>query len=533
MRKRQNVFEMESDWADPILWYARGIKAMKARKLEDPTSWNFYAAIHGIWRGLWDFYQITDSGDADPNASDTSTYLDQCQHQSWYFLPWHRGYLLALENMLRHEIELLGGPSNNWALPYWSYFGSNQDVLPPAFRTSDWPDGIGNNPLFVVQRWGQLSGSTPFDVSSQTNLNAMQDPEFTGPGGGGSAGFGGVETGFSWSGDESGGIESDPHNMIHVLVGGGHPTLVFPPGSPQAGRPLPGLMSNPLSAALDPIFYLHHCNIDRLWESWNKFPAGKPSASPTDWQNPTETKWLDGPASTGEREFAMPNPDKTKWAYTPAQMRELAGLGYEYDDLTPGSEVEPIVTVAARMERLGIPRRSVAATGGLGMPTQNKVELVAASDSGISLVGSGIMRSSVRVEPNARARVSQSLSANRIVPTAPDRVFLNLENVTGLHDAVIFQVYVGLPEGAEPSGNKKYLAGSVALFGVSQASDPAGKHSGNGITYKLEITDIVDKMHLDGEFDVARLPVSFVPLENIPNAADIKIGRISIYRQFE
>src|SRR4029078_7138821 len=35
---RQNVWALGSDWADPILWYARGVKAMKARALNDSIS---------------------------------------------------------------------------------------------------------------------------------------------------------------------------------------------------------------------------------------------------------------------------------------------------------------------------------------------------------------------------------------------------------------------------------------------------------------------------------------------------------------
>jgi tyrosinase len=525
--KRENVFVLGGDWADPILWYARGVKAMKARKLEDPTSWSFFGAIHGIWRELWDFYKITDAADPAPSPANVAAYVDQCQHQSWYFLPWHRGYLIAIENMIRREIELQNGPHDSWALPYWNYFATGQNVLPPAFRTADWPDGVGDNPLFVEQRWGPLSGSTPFDVGSQTNLDPIGDPDFTGPGGGGSAGFGGLETGFNHGGGTNGRLEMDPHNILHGLVGGGHPTLTLP-----NGRPLPGLMSNPRTAGLDPIFYLHHCNLDRLWESWNSFPLGKPSTKPTDWQNPTNPKWLDGPASIGEREFAMPNPDKSKWVYKPEQMQDIAGLGYEYDDLNPGAVVPP-VTLAARMAALGIATVAATPIGGLTMASQSKVEMIGASEGGVSLAGSGTMRSSVKTEPEARAKVSESLSAAAAAPGVPDRVFLNLENVTGLHDAVIFQVYVGLPEGADPAANKQYLAGSVSLFGVSQASDPAGQHAGNGINCTLEITKVVDQLHLDHNFDVDQLSVDFVPFGSIPDAAKVKIGRISIYRQFE
>jgi tyrosinase len=505
---------------------------MKGRPLQDRTSWTFFAAIHGIRRWMWDLYGFTNASDAAPGALDTAEYLNQCQHQSWYFLPWHRGFLLAVENILRNEIKLLSGPHESWALPYWNYFASGQNSLPPAFRTADWPDGQGDNPLFVEQRWGPLSSAAAFDIASATNLEAMNDPAFSGPGNGGSVGFGGPKTGFSWSGIESGGIESDPHNIVHGLVGGRNQAAVFPPGTPFEGNFQHGVMSDPLAAALDPIFYLHHCNLDRLWESWNAFPSGKSSSDPNDWHNPTDPRWLDGPARSGERAFAMPNPDESKWAYTPNEMRDLASLGYEYDDLTPG-EFTPAVTVAARMRNLHIAVGPSVATGGLTMPSQNRVEMIGASPGGFSLAGTDAVRSTIRTEPEARARVSKSLQGLSSTSSTPDRVFLNLESVTGLSDAVMFRVYVGSAGGADPVGNTDFLAGSVALFGVSQASDPNGRHAGNGITYTLEITRIIDKLHLSNTFEVDDLAVYLVPFETIPDVAKVKIGRISVYRQFE
>jgi len=525
LRQRENIFELGDAWADPVLWYARGVKAMKARSLRDVTSWNFFGAIHGIWRALWDHYGITDSSDEDPSPADAATYVNQCQHQTWYFLPWHRGYLLALENVIRREIERQGGPHETWALPYWNYF-AGQNVLPPAFRSANWPDGGGDNPLFVEQRWGPLAGNTPFDVASVTNLDSLDERQFVGPAGGGSAGFGGPQSGFNHGGGTNGALEMDPHNIVHGLVGGGSPTQTFP-----NGRPLPGLMSDPRTAALDPIFYVHHCNIDRLWESWNKFPVGKPSSGPTDWRNPTSAQWLLGPASIGEREFAMPTPDGSNWVYVPEQMQDISELGYEYDELSPDAVRAPAPR-AVRTANLGVDAPAAAA-GGLMMASQNKVELIGASTEGVSLAGAGRVRSSVRTEEQARARATASRRSVARAPSLPDRVFLNLENVTGVDDSTIFQVYVGLPNGADPAVNKDYLAGSVALFGVSQASDPDGDHAGNGITYTLEITKVVDKLDVDRGFDVDELSVDIVPLRDIPEAAEVKIGRISLFRQYE
>ena len=143
-----------------LLWYAKGVSAMQARTLDDPASWWFFAAIHGqLIQG--DEFPDWSTIPAPPNVPTTpppatnvsKLFWDQCQHRTWYFLPWHRGYLLALEAQLRADIISLGGPSN-WALPYWDYLGPDtQAQMPPAFSDSNLPDGSAN-PLLVTARFG-------------------------------------------------------------------------------------------------------------------------------------------------------------------------------------------------------------------------------------------------------------------------------------------------------------------------------------------------------------------------------------------
>jgi tyrosinase len=529
VRLRQNVFELGDDWADPILWYARGVKAMKARPLADPKGWNFYAAIHGIDRWLWDFYGFTNPGEPAASQKDQATYWNQCQHQSWYFLPWHRGYLLALEAQLRSDIAALGGPTDSWALPYWNYFGAGQNRLPGAFLTPDWPDGKGDNPLYVVQRYGVLSTATPYPIWTQTNLKAMNDPTFTPPAPNVSVGFGGPKTGFSWSGSRSGGIESNPHNMVHVLVGGQSSTETFPPNAPNgfANQPLEGVMADPSAAALDPIFYLHHCNIDRLWQSWNTYPQDKPRSAPTDWADPTDSQWLDGPASIGQRGFAMPTPTGGQWTYVPGQMQDIGTLGYSYDDLTPGAATAPALVVAARGGIRATAALAARAEG--GMDQARGEEMMAASPEGLSLRGAQPLRSALRVAPVARDRLLTSFAARE---TAPDRVFLTLENITGLSNAGAFSVYLGLPEGTKDDATlQAHLVGGVSLFGVRQASDPDGAHGGSGITVTLEVTEIVDRLHLSNALDGQDIDVDILPVGSIPDSAAVRIGRISLHRQ--
>lgn len=137
---RRNVWELGGDWADPILWYARGVKAMRSRALNDPSGWRFFGALHGFKRELWQKLGYLGPADQLPSNADIRTYWSQCQHGSWYFLPWHRGYVIALEATIRDAVIKLGGPAD-WALPYWNYSKPNQNRLPPAFASRDWPDG--------------------------------------------------------------------------------------------------------------------------------------------------------------------------------------------------------------------------------------------------------------------------------------------------------------------------------------------------------------------------------------------------------
>lgn len=505
---RTNVYAHGGTFDDPtLLWYARGVAELKRRKLADPTSWRFFGAIHGIDPRLWKAYGYLSDTDEMPSKDQVDLYWNQCQHGTWYFLPWHRGYLLALEAAIRDAIVRLDGPQD-WALPYWNYFAEGDARLPPAFATPDWPDGKGDNPLFVPQRWGPNDDGDVYVPLDQVDLKALTDPDFTGVASGGDPGFGGVDTGFSHRGRVHGRLETQPHDWVHVLVGGSDP----------ANPTLPGLMSYPPTAGLDPIFWLHHANIDRLWEVWIRGPVSR--------GNPREKRWIDGPSSIGERAFVQPwAPSGDPWSYTPGQMADLEALDYTYDDLSPES-VSP--ALALRLDRL----RAPAFEGGAASVDEDKrdVEMVGASDAPLRIAGRREVRAPVRMEGGAARRLKANLDAAFAEGTdaalSPERVFLNLENVRGLLDAVAFRVYVNVPEGDDPADHPERLAGNIGLFGVRQATE-ADDHGGAGLTFVLEITDIVAALRLDGD----DIEVRIVPVKDVPEEAQISIGRVSVFRQ--
>lgn len=503
---RQNIWELGADWSPAVLWYARAVKAMKNRKLAETVSWRFYGAIHGIDQPLWQQLGYFDPQEPMPSTNDVQRYWSQCQHGSWYFLPWHRGYLLAFEANVRAIVTSLGGPAD-WALPYWNYFKANQYQLPPAFASSSWPDGHDDNPLFVKQRYGPQNDGNVYVAVDQVNLSALRDTIFAGSAGGGSPGFGGVQTRFEHGGNVHGDLESQPHDWVHVLIGGSDPQTQ-----------LPGLMSDPDTAALDPIFWLHHANIDRLWQVWRQNPPSN--------VDPTDSTWTSGPASSGDRAFSMPLPNGSSLDYTPNDMTNFSQQNYTYDDFAPAVAAAP---PGERLLRLGAGAATVAAEGVRAMTKSTAAELVGASPGGLKVVGSQA-EASVHLDENVRNKVAMSLT-NVAQGATPDRVYLNLENVTGLADATAFRVYVGLPEGADPARHPDRLAGSIALFGVRKASLTDEQHAGQGLTYVLDITNIVDALHLNNALNVQSLGVRIVPVNPVPQSAKISIGRISIFRQ--
>jgi len=478
---------------------------MKRRPITDVTSWAFLAAIHGIDQGLWTQYGYLTDGQAMPTQAQADRYIGKCQHQSWYFLPWHRGYLLAFESIVRAAVVAAGGPAD-WALPYWNYNNPDEAKalqLPSAFADPKMPDG-SDNPLYVAQRYG--AGQTPITLPPRQirpialGVGAFADgdnPEFGGP-----------VTTFHHGGEDqlpSGGLESEPHNNVHGAVGGGT----------NAG---PGLMSDPDTAALDPIFWLHHANIDRMWEIWLQNAA---HTNPTD-----QDTWMTGPA---DGPFAMPTATGGDWPYAAKDMLSIAALGYAYQSLA--SPVAP-ARRQNRMAALGAtPARLAAIAREAPMPSK-PAEVIGSSEAPVPL-GGGPVTATVRLDAPSVAGVARSLAAApQMTAGEPDRVFLKLDNIRSPNDGAIVSVYAGLPDGADPAQHPEAYVGAISMFGARKATRTDGGRAGNGLSQVFEITGIVDALHQAGRLaDLKSINVRFVPEHNLEPGEGASVGRVSLLRR--
>ena len=527
---RKNAWNNKGTFDNPdLLWYAKAVGIMQSRPIGDPTSWWFYAAVHNefllpesvlplppdLQYLKWINIKYIPSAaklNKLPSTKLVDLFWGQCQHGTWFFPPWHRGYLVALENILRDIIiNQLKGPAD-WALPYWNYLNQSaanpESNIPPAFTTKLLPDNT-SNPLLVAERYGAkidigTGKNEANDLCQSDTIYNDGSTEFPHDGNHTGYFYGGGETGFEPGGKEKGDLEDNPHNTVHGLV-----------GSNNDKNDQMGLMGVANTAALDPIFYLHHANIDRMWAAWNETGKNKNSPDP---------HWLKGPTAQGDRHFAMPLDSKgTPWNYTPEDVQSTTNLkyfgseySYTYDDLslTSSNTIPPahFVTLSERFDKLGIKHP------GKDIKMANKIntELVGASKGPITLKGNAT-NASVKLNKTSWKSVSRSL-LEASLSAIPDEVYLELEGVKGSSETNFLSVYV----------NEKFVK-SVSLFGLLNASLKNNAHGG-GLNFKFNITNIIDDMHLAGNIDVDSLNIKIETKHALPDESGITIDRIGVYR---
>lgn len=488
--KRQDAWKLQPGWNDTFLWYARAVIKLKTLPITNRTSWRYLAAMHQFDQDLWERLRIISQGAALPPSSDTDRAWNQCQHSSFYFLPWHRGYLARFEQIIAATIVSLNGPAG-WKLPYWNYLDAsnpNARKVPEAFLLEFLPDGTTRNPLHDVPRFGQtVIGPEPRFGIDDIDLSAMTERSFTG-----AVSFGGSNTAFSNPGiGDSGQLEGNPHGSVHVLVGGARPVN---PGN--------GFLSAFETAGLDPLFWLHHCNIDRLWAAWMIKPGSKMESG---------KNWLDGPV---DRAFVVPTVDGTDLEKFSSRDTLMGGKFYsEYEDLHAGTGV-PVAAAGA----VPVPQGAQA----MADPT------VIGANAEKLVLGTAPVETAVKIAPTAQASVVAAMGPEAPATEEPKRLFLKLENIRGVSTAGGLKAYVNLPAGTD--ADEGHVAGSAALFGLSRASQVNGPQGGNGLTFTFDITDLAKRLIGADDFDPDNLRVKVVAVHEGGDEEPVTIDSVTVLR---
>jgi len=232
----------------------------------DLSTWDLFVVWH-----VWAMDQM--SSDGRRNAA----------HMGPVFLPWHRWYLLVLEANMRR---VLGVGRDDFGLPYWDWAADGSNLTPARQRTraavwrvvggdgrpsdrqvTDGPFTLGAFDVRIEQgpsgrlratnrglrrrfgadvsrlpRQADVDAALTDDTYDQTDW-AIDAESFRNR----------LE---GWFPDPS---NPQLHNRVHVWVGGD----MGPGSSPN-----------------DPVFFLNHCLVDKLWDTWQRQPGNRTYAPP-------------------------------------------------------------------------------------------------------------------------------------------------------------------------------------------------------------------------------------------------------------
>jgi tyrosinase len=171
--------------------------------------------------------------------SQADIHRNHCPHGNWYFLPWHRAYLSAFERICRS----LSGKAD-FALPYWDWTVDRQ--LPSAFTRGD----ESNNVLNHTRPGFGPSDSLPDDMVGPDVINRILNNsiDFESFGSTRPRGQDSAEQKWQRRAGSKTELEFNPHDGVHGTLLGDMGAVTLSPR--------------------DPIFWMHHCNIDRIWSNW-------------------------------------------------------------------------------------------------------------------------------------------------------------------------------------------------------------------------------------------------------------------------
>ena len=264
-------------------------------------------------------------------------------HDAPAFLPWHRKLLLLFESALREQV------GADLTLPYWDWTdASSLDVLFADDFMGPYLGDAADN--YAVTRGPFHKGAFPVNILPQPiGGDTMAQSPFTfltrGPKTIGLPTAAEVEALLAVSRYDAppydmmadkqqsfraylGGVPMGGppilHSAVHAWLGGEWTAAYYDMGYQSATTTFVGSMTALDSSPNDPVFFIHHCYVDKLWAQWEKRYGNRyepASGANTGWNlNDELYPYTEYPAIA-------------RGSITNASMLDIAALGYTYDDL--------------------------------------------------------------------------------------------------------------------------------------------------------------------------------------------------------
>ncbi|KAJ8077639.1 hypothetical protein PM082_002072 [Marasmius tenuissimus] len=360
--------------------YVQALIKLQQKDQSEVDSFFQIGGIHGLPAVEWDPPRDSPTGDDDP------PWLGYCTHEDVLFPTWHRPYMVLMEQAIQGEAmkiaetytfekERFKEAALNLRQPYWDWavnsvppaevismdrltiivFNGEEGSVVNPFRRytfnplvpsykfpepfSKWQttlrhprDETDPNATENIDRLKSWMQCEQTDIRDKTHIMLTQVhtwPKFSNT------------TASNNSKDTQHALDDGPtkirgnsleaiHNSIHDNIGGG------------------GHMGEASVAGFDPIFYMHHAQVDRLLSLWA-------SQNPDVWVTPSKSlngTWTIPKHGEIDKDTALTpfwNAEPSYW--TSAKIMDTASLGYTYPDFNeplPGEPTGPLPTIIAK-----------------------------------------------------------------------------------------------------------------------------------------------------------------------------------------
>lgn len=415
--------------------YRKGVEIMRGTTLpaHNPLSWTFQANIHdypattdpdALFPGrrrnaqIQKHYELAYGGGGRKGIWRTCSHFHDENPANIHFLTWHRMYLYFFERAIE---KLVGEP---FALPYWNYTNPAQRRMPSDFVRSK--TGGKRNFLYYPARQDDfIDQGLPADTVR--TRDAFLEQRFLHP-----------TRGFNSE------LEIRPHNVIHGAIG----TLEGMGDTPKAAR--------------DPLFWVHHCNIDRLWESWRE-----PDSNDRSGKDPTS------PPSYLAKPFDFAGPNGERISMTVADVLKTRNkLNVSYDHAEP-----------------------LPVQGGLSFAERAEVQVAATQLSKSS--GSGTLtkkgeQTTLEIKPSVSDQVSLGFTNN---PNSFYSLVIDVE--VSSQPGALYEVYIDALKNAAGPETEKVKVDTFSMFGAGHGQH--AEHAGAKIRqqWRGDVTALVQQGLVD------------------------------------
>jgi len=386
-------------------------------------------------------------------------------HRCSAFLPWHRRFIFDLELELQR---VSGNP--NLGIPYWNWpsgganvsmwnddlLGGNGDaggvVRTGPFRSGQWTvinsSGLPAGPLMrefgqnglptlpTQAEINQVMAVTPYDVSPW-NMNS--NPSFRN--------------------QLEGWIGPNLHNRGHVWVGGS----MLPMTSPN-----------------DPVFFMNHCMVDKIWHEWQlRFPNQSylPANGGPFGQNLTDPMGSTPSGQIGAR---------------PIDVLDSAALGIVYDGAAPPPPPQPLlIVVGANPTQADIATPGETDVFRFDIPAFGPHTMITSgpSDTFMTLFGPNYPNVEVTSDDDAGENFNSQITRNLSAGTYYLRIRLYSPNTTGNYAVGVRS------DGTAPSPISELIVGGASINATISAANESDVYRFNITTeniYTIETSGTTD-----------------------------------------